>query len=429
MAVLNLPLKSKGYIKLGIKTQGQEEELLILRGFLEFTSRRGTAFASHQYDTGPFYEEIRRKLSFDFSKNQLIEKLRRLKKKYRVCATRMAAQGAAFAFKSVHEGAIYDVARHIWRSAFKRDGVATTSTPQKQQQSQQQAPPPRAAPRERRLAAREPAIAAFGSSVAVIAQPPSVPAAPLPPYPLTANGLTEADVRSILSPLLKELINSVAFPGQTGLGLGLGMGFGGADILGVGLGVAGLSPRVPGDEKWRQQQILELEVYLKRLELVREQPVKEKEVRVSIHNPSTSNSTQIKRVASAPYCRVDMPSRSNNKGLNLGVDWAITFLSGLGVQVQVCYKPARLHFYAVPKFSLRSLGVAYLDCLECQWACWWKSPTSGAPVLPINGALLEFAGEEEEEVTGEVLAYIAGEEEEVAGEEFTGASERRKEEP
>ncbi|XP_044446577.1 probable transcription factor At5g28040 [Triticum aestivum] len=59
-----------------------EEELLILRGFLEFTSRRGTAFASHQYDTGPFYEEIRRKLSFDFSKNQLIEKLRRLKKKY-----------------------------------------------------------------------------------------------------------------------------------------------------------------------------------------------------------------------------------------------------------------------------------------------------------------------------------------------------------
>ncbi|KAL5222223.1 hypothetical protein ABZP36_026936 [Zizania latifolia] len=82
-----------------------EEELLILRGFLDFTTRRGTTFASHQYDTAPFYEEIRRRLSCDFTKNQLIEKLRRLKKKYRVCASRMAAQSGAFAFKSAHEGA------------------------------------------------------------------------------------------------------------------------------------------------------------------------------------------------------------------------------------------------------------------------------------------------------------------------------------
>lgn len=296
-----------------------EEELLILRGFLEFTSRRGTAFASHQYDTGPFYEEIRRKLSFDFSKNQLIEKLRRLKKKYRVCATRMVAQGAAFAFKSAHEGAIYDVARHIWRPAFKRDGAggdasdeddinpaeaaavkaaateppaaveegggggASAHTPRgrgsrrgrKRTAQEIEAPTFPATPAPMLTdVAQEPAIAAFESSVPVIAQPPSVPAAPLPPYPLTANGPTEADVRSILSPLLKELISSVAVPGQTGLRLGLGMGFGGAggaDILGLGLGVAGLSPRVPGDEKWRQQQILELEVYLKRIELVREQ--------------------------------------------------------------------------------------------------------------------------------------------------------------
>ena len=50
-------------------------------------------------------------------------------------------------------------------------------------------------------------------------------------------------------------------------------------------------------------------------------------------------------------------------------------------------------------------------------------------LLPCSFAGEEFPGEEEEEVTGEALAYIAGEEEEVAGEEFTGAPERRKEEP
>jgi Protein of unknown function, DUF573 len=63
----------------------------------------GTAFASHQYDTGPFYEEIKKQFSFDFSKNQLIEKLRRLKKKYRVCALRMQTAGKDFSFKSSHE--------------------------------------------------------------------------------------------------------------------------------------------------------------------------------------------------------------------------------------------------------------------------------------------------------------------------------------
>uniref|UniRef100_A0ACD5W023 Uncharacterized protein n=1 Tax=Avena sativa TaxID=4498 RepID=A0ACD5W023_AVESA len=299
-----------------------EEELLILRGFLDFTSRRGTAFASHQYDTGPFYEEIRRKLSFEFSKNQLIEKLRRLKKKYRVCANRMVAQGGAFAFRSAHEGAIYDVARHIWRPAFRRDGAAggdasdeddinpaeaaaaaaaaATAPPGAVDESgggtgsaSAHTPRGRGSRRGRRRTAQEmeapsmpatpalmltdtiaqqPAAVAMENSVPLISLPPPLPAPVV--APVTANGPTEDDFRSILSPLLKELVSSVTVAGQTGLGLGLGMGFGGVsgtDILGLGFGVTGLNPAVPGGEKWRQQQILELEVYLKRIELVREQ--------------------------------------------------------------------------------------------------------------------------------------------------------------
>ncbi|KAM0879861.1 hypothetical protein ACQ4PT_033952 [Festuca glaucescens] len=302
-----------------------EEELLILRGFLEFTSRRGTAFASHQYDTGPFYEEIRRKLSFEFSKNQLIEKLRRLKKKYRVCSNRMVAQGGAFAFRSAHEGAIYDVARHIWRPAFKPDGAAggdgsdeddinpaeeaaaaaaaavATAPPGAVDEGGggtgsafAHTPRGRGSRRGRRRTAQEmetpsmpvtpapmlvtdsiaqePAAVPLENSVPLISAPPPLPAPVAPP--VTTNGPAEDDFRSILSPLLKELISSVTVAGQTELGLGLGMGFGGVsgpDILGLRFGVAGLNPVVPSGEKWRQQQILELEVYLKRIELVREQ--------------------------------------------------------------------------------------------------------------------------------------------------------------
>jgi hypothetical protein len=294
-----------------------EEELLILRGFLDFTARRGTTFASHQYDTGPFYEEIRRRLSFDFSKSQLIEKLRRLKKKYRVCAARMAFQGAAFAFRSAHEGAIYDVARHIWRPAVRRDGAggggdasdeddinpaaaatnagalpgavedggggsASAHTPRGKggrrvrrktaQELEAQALPATTSPLMSNDVVRQPLVVAVENLTPANSQLP--PMATPSPVPVIANGGTEEAVRAILSPLLREFVSSVTVAGQTGLGLGLNMGFGGiggVDILGLGLGVAGSNPGVPGDEKWRKQQILELEVYLKRIELVREQ--------------------------------------------------------------------------------------------------------------------------------------------------------------
>ncbi|OEL33938.1 hypothetical protein BAE44_0005045 [Dichanthelium oligosanthes] len=297
----------------------EEEELLILRGFHEFTARRGTTFASHQYDTGPFYEEIRRRLSFDFTKSQLIEKLRRLKKKYRVSAARVAAQGAAFAFRSAHEGAIYDVARHIWRPAFRRrDGAggpadasdeddinpaaaaaAAAALPNATEDGgggSASAPTPRGrgGRRVRRRTAQEleapalpatsalmlndvvqePLLVSVDNLAPAFAPPPPVQVpvvSPMPatpsPMPVTASGATEEVVRTILSPLLREFIGSVAVAGQTGLGLGMELGsIGGFDVFGPGP-----NPGVPGGEKWRQQQILELEVYLKRIELIREQ--------------------------------------------------------------------------------------------------------------------------------------------------------------
>jgi hypothetical protein len=85
----------------------EEDEIVILRGFTEFTAARGTAFASHQYDTDPFYEDMRRRLQLDFSKSQLVEKLRRLKRKYRNCVCRLRESGATFSFRSPHEQAIF----------------------------------------------------------------------------------------------------------------------------------------------------------------------------------------------------------------------------------------------------------------------------------------------------------------------------------
>ncbi|KAJ1692898.1 hypothetical protein LUZ63_009596 [Rhynchospora breviuscula] len=302
-----------------------EEEIRILRGFLEFTQRRGTTFASHQYDTGPFYEEIRRQLHLDFSKNQLIEKLRRLKKKYRNCAARMRSKGPSFSFRSPHEQAIFEIARHIWRPANKRQAQglpdashvdldlavdhASVSAPSDELEfsfSFSSLPPSSTAahpdfhleavgakPHSRssgRRSRRRPQRDAFPppppppvptspagitAAIPVSISPPThhevaaaVAAAataaatpvPAPVVPSSSSGVAvEETIRSCLSPLFKELISSTVGGGASSLGL-------------LTLGpMPTCPPGKSGDEKWRRQHILELEVYLQRIELVKEQ--------------------------------------------------------------------------------------------------------------------------------------------------------------
>jgi hypothetical protein len=88
----------------------------------------------------------------------------------------------------------------------------------------------------------------------------------------TKSTAIEETVKTCLSPLFKELINTTI---NSGMGTGvssssgiLGSGFG------LGLRVGLLNPDgpvpMPKDEKWRKQQIMELEVYLQRIELLQD---------------------------------------------------------------------------------------------------------------------------------------------------------------
>ncbi|KAF3324792.1 GBP21 GeBP type transcription factor [Carex littledalei] len=287
-----------------------EEEIRILRGFLEFTRRRGTTFASHQYDTGPFYEEIRQQLHLDFSKNQLIEKLRRLKKKYRNCAARMRSKGPSFSFRSPHEQAIFDIARHIWRPANKRQGQGLTDSshvdldlavdhpsasgpsdeldfsfsfssfptpstaahPDLHLDSDPAKPHSRSSGRRGRRRLQQenfpppPPPLTVTAAIPVSVSPPThheaAAVSPVPPPivpSLPSGAAIEEAIRSCLSPLFKELVSSAIGGGASSIGLS-------------GLGPMPTCP--PGkssDDKWRQQHILELEVYLQRIELVKEQ--------------------------------------------------------------------------------------------------------------------------------------------------------------
>ncbi|EEC82515.1 hypothetical protein OsI_27013 [Oryza sativa Indica Group] len=258
----------------------EEDEIVILRGFAEFTAARGTAFASHQYDTDPFYEDMRGRLQLGFSKSQLVEKLRRLKRKYRNCVSRLRGSGSAFSFRSPHEQAIFEIARNIWRPTNKhgRDGDsddedATQVTP---------APVPvNTSPND--FAATAPAAAPATTNMVQPIQPVQVPVSvpvkmdDTPPalsqttMPITVTmegseplrlpvmppqpAVLDAD-KSCLTPLFKEMVRAVINIGSNPFGAQLSEPPHGLPMEG---------------EKWRKQRILELEVYLKRIELLQDQ--------------------------------------------------------------------------------------------------------------------------------------------------------------
>ncbi|KAM0837417.1 hypothetical protein ACQ4PT_061667 [Festuca glaucescens] len=263
----------------------EEDEIVILRAFAEFTAQRGTAFASHQYDTDPFYEEMRRRLQLDFSKSQLAEKLRRLKRKYRNCVDRLRVSGNSFTFRSPHEQAVFEIARNIWRPASDKHGRdpnaadsdedATVTATNAGANGDAKSPSSSKAQRRgrRRRTAdfaadtsqtpqqqftpasmpvkTEDSLPAFFPQVAMDGAEPVVPSAVQP----AVN--TES---SVLTPLFKEMVRAM-----------LGMG-GCPSPLGLGGKVPEPPAGIPMEgEKWRQQRILELEVYLRRIDLLQDE--------------------------------------------------------------------------------------------------------------------------------------------------------------
>uniref|UniRef100_A0A803KPL4 Uncharacterized protein n=2 Tax=Chenopodium quinoa TaxID=63459 RepID=A0A803KPL4_CHEQI len=90
------------------------------------------------------------------------------------------------------------------------------------------------------------------------------------------QGLIEEAVRSCLSPMVKDMVNNTVngtvFGGSSGGIKGVGaLALNAVPLNFSGVNSVGGSGGDVMDEKWRKQQILELEVYSKRLELVQDQ--------------------------------------------------------------------------------------------------------------------------------------------------------------
>ncbi|KAI3905376.1 hypothetical protein MKX01_040067 [Papaver californicum] len=253
-----------------------EDEIGLLQGFLDFNTQRGTLNSSYHHETGPFYDHIKNRLNLDFNKSQLVEKLRRLKKKYRNVVARVNS-GKDFNFKTPHDQTTFEISRKIWSgshncsnivdetlvimeddntnnnnnestgNAENKTNVCVNGNDEKVSRVMGAVSSTLLHKRGVKRHAEEELMKTFGNKEM---------------ESNSVSSVIEETVKSCLTPLFKELV-TCAMNGQCNVGL---LGFNG-----MGLNPLGGSKDEVIDEKWRKQQILELEVYSKRVELVQEQ--------------------------------------------------------------------------------------------------------------------------------------------------------------
>lgn len=271
-----------------------EDEIELLQGFLDYTNQRlvNNPFHHHHHDTTAFYDQIKNKLQLDFNKNQLVEKLRRLKKKYRNVLSKISS-GKEYVFKSAHDQITFDISCKIWSAEAAL--VSTPATADAGRFEDEEPNNPNAYPNpnlnltfnlneqngngvahpnssEKKIPRSRKRSRSSGVKIEekVIQQQPA-PAVkegasnssnPIP-------NLVEETVRSYLLPLFKELVDSSQ---NIGRGSFRGLGSGGMNLDPFSLfGSMNFPFGDINDEKWRKQHILELEVCSKRLELVQDQ--------------------------------------------------------------------------------------------------------------------------------------------------------------
>ncbi|KAL0454624.1 UNVERIFIED_CONTAM: putative transcription factor [Sesamum latifolium] len=248
-----------------------EDEIELLQGFLDYTTQRcgpHNSSQQHHHDTTAFYDQIKSKFQLDFNKNQLVEKLRRLKKKYRNVINKFGT-GKDYTFKSPHDQATFEISSKIWGSAAVNGSSAFRAAPAAIEEDDDDLNTPNSSIVK--------ALTLMELININYNQPPAVvtpTAAPVVGTGITGSLSTviEETVKSCLSPIFKELLgnslNSNLNPSGPSCGHGFGLARSPIPLCFAGATVGGDRQ---ANDRWRKQQILELEVFSKRLELVQDQ--------------------------------------------------------------------------------------------------------------------------------------------------------------
>lgn len=100
-----------------VRLWSEDDEIAILQGMVDYWSKKG---ADPYADMGAFHEFIKESLHVDVSKNQLTDKIRRLKKKYQ---NNVEKNGEDAVFSRPHEYKSFELSKKIWGGAGSGSGV------------------------------------------------------------------------------------------------------------------------------------------------------------------------------------------------------------------------------------------------------------------------------------------------------------------
>ncbi|XP_010430191.1 PREDICTED: probable transcription factor At1g61730 [Camelina sativa] len=96
----------------------EEDEIAVLQGMIDFKADTGK---SPYEDSNGYYDFIKKDISFEVSKNQFMDKLRSLRKKY---MGKEVKNGVEPSFAKPHDQKAYELAKTIWGP----DGIAATES-------------------------------------------------------------------------------------------------------------------------------------------------------------------------------------------------------------------------------------------------------------------------------------------------------------
>ncbi|KAL1294280.1 hypothetical protein HN51_055008 [Arachis hypogaea] len=226
----------------------KQDEIELLRGYLEYVRRNKGVRKSLQNDVASFYGDVCHKLNVDFNKNQLVEKLRRLKRKHKVTLDK--GNLGKVSFRNPQDETIFEISHKIWgkdidtdqlveeeeeeEEAFDMDGGGVDDDHGKVKLKVEKVV---SCDEIEKRAPKRPRLSKNRDETATAAD-------------MQIQSFIEETMRSCFSPLIKELLDDEGRSKPVEFSPSLGD---------------------EGDEQWRKQRISELEVYLNRLELLQDQ--------------------------------------------------------------------------------------------------------------------------------------------------------------
>ncbi|XP_068322153.1 probable transcription factor At1g61730 [Pyrus communis] len=213
--------------KLFQRIWSDEDEVIILKGMVDYTTKKG---ADPYSDMGAFHDFIKKSLKVDVNKSQLQAKIRRLKKKY---ATNVKKK--KYNLTKAHDQKVFDLSKKVWGGS--GEGSSGVNEPSEQ-------------PKSNGKARNTKTLASIKADILS--------------SPERSKEATKVDLG--LNPCSSEGLSEVIGFDKCFRELGLPEG-----VVKQGLELIGESKRADLKEKWRKLHVAELELFVKRSELMRDQ--------------------------------------------------------------------------------------------------------------------------------------------------------------